>query len=202
MMRIFDVWRLLPQRIALHEPTATAVMSDVHLGYCAARQRQGDAIPSRSVREELAPLIDAAQQNEIRSLLVAGDLFERGFDAALHVAFLNVLHTLKIELIGLTPGNHDRGATSMPLFAEGYDLAGWHIVHGDQAWEGDRVICGHWHPALRRRGRKQPCFLVNGERLILPAFSLDAAGVDVARNPRWRDWRRLAIDGQSIRATK
>jgi metallophosphoesterase superfamily enzyme len=200
-MTLFEQWRLLPQRFAVHEFSATAVIADVHLGYTAARQRLGDAIPWRSVAEEMQPLIDAAQSVDIRALIVAGDLFERGFDASLCQQFLDVLARLDIALLGLIPGNHDRGldqATYMPLFPDGYDLAGWRIVHGDQPRANTPTVMGHWHPAIRLKRRKVPCFLANCHQLILPAFSLDAAGVDVRADPRWRDWDCYAVDGNDV----
>jgi metallophosphoesterase superfamily enzyme len=214
-------WRLLPQRLALHEPSGTAVLADVHLGYCAARQRQGDAIPGRSVAEEIQPLFDAAAQRDIRSIVIAGDLFEAGYDAHLMEQFLDLLDRRRIAFLGLVPGNHDRGVeVGGRVFADGYDLAGWHIVHGDHPvgtsslacpWNnrepagaagtseaGDRLIAGHWHPAVRWQRRKVPSFLSSGQRLILPAFSLDAAGVDIGADSRWRTWRCHAIVGNRV----
>ena len=206
MTRVFDSWRLLPQRIALHEPSATAVIADVHLGYSAARQSQGDAIPNRGVAAEMHPLIEAARNNEIRNLVVAGDLFEKGFEANLVRPFLDVLERLDIQFLGLVPGNHDRGADqaadSIALFADGYDLAGWRIVHGDGPLAESLAIAGHWHPATRWKRRKVPCFLTRRTQLILPAFSLDAAGVHVDADPRWREWNRYAIDGGKVIAVK
>ena len=196
MMRLFGEWRLLPQRFAVHEPSATAVLADVHLGYTAARQRLGDAIPWRTVAEELQPFIDVAQSLDVRALIVAGDLFERGYDASLGQQLLDVLVRLDITLLGLVPGNHDRGidkATNLPLFPDGYDLAGWHIVHGDQPIANTPAVMGHWHPAIRRNRRKLPCFLARDHQLILPAFSLDAAGVDVGKESRWSGWDRYAV---------
>ncbi|MSQ97431.1 MAG: hypothetical protein EXR98_23155 [Gemmataceae bacterium] len=202
MTRVLNDCRLLPHRFALHVPSATAVLADVHLGYSAARQRLGDAVPNRTVAEELLSLHDAAQTNEIRALVVAGDIFEKGFDPLLYQQFIAVLAALDIKLLGLVPGNHDRGidavAQDVPLFAEGYDLAGWRIVHGDQPSAWQRSIAGHWHPAVRFQRRKVPCFLVKDEQLILPAFSLDAAGVDVGADPRWREWQRYAIWGDDV----
>src|ERR1700692_2494309 len=123
MMRLFENWRLLPQRIALHEPTATAVIADVHLGYSAARQRLGDAVPWRSVAEEMGPLGEASKANDIRALVVAGDLFERGIDAEILGQFLQVLDQLHIGFAGLVPGNHDRyaemAAELMPIYSAG-----------------------------------------------------------------------------------
>jgi putative SbcD/Mre11-related phosphoesterase len=197
MMRFCDEWLLLPQRIAVHTPSGTAVIADVHLGYTAARQRQGDAIPSRSVMDEMQPLVAAAMRHDIRALVVAGDLFEAGYDADLHRRFADALERLRINFLGLVPGNHDRGIEQarLTVHVDGYDVAGWRVVHGDRPFETDHVIAGHWHPATRWRGRKVPCFLSHGTRLILPAFSLDAAGSQLP----WREWRRHVIDVLKVR---
>ena len=206
-MRLFDEWLLLPQRFAVHERTATAVLADVHLGYTAARQRLGDAIPARSVDDEMAPLVAATKEFALRRLVVAGDLFERGFDAALLDQFLVVLEQCRIQFLGLVPGNHDRGfekaSRELAIFPDGLDLAGWRVVHGDQPVNAARSVMGHWHPALRRKGRKTPCFLARGMQLVLPAFSLDAAGAEVQRDARWQEWHRFAIaDGQVCSADR
>src|SRR5947209_6392779 len=94
-MRIHDDWLLLPQRLAVHGPSGIAVVADVHLGYRQARRRQGDAVPLSSVAAALAPLASAAQARPLRGLLVAGDLFERGFDPDLYRQFLQVLQKLQ-----------------------------------------------------------------------------------------------------------
>lgn len=228
MMRILDDWLLLPQRFAVHEPSATAVLADVHLGYSAARQRLGDAIPWRSVAEEVSPLVVAAASHDIRAVIVAGDLFESGFDAAIFAQWLDVLDRLKIRFAGLVPGNHDGAQRQSPsakrgkltgkpapslgaralklpsctplanVYPDGYDLAGWRIRHGDEQIDDERSVSGHWHPAVRWKRRKVPCFLARGRRLILPAFSLDGAGVDVRSDARWHDWDCYALHGTKI----
>jgi putative SbcD/Mre11-related phosphoesterase len=202
MIRVLNDWLLLPQRVALHEPSATAVIADVHLGYSAARQRLGDAVPLRSVADEMHLLADAASLHDITSLVVAGDLFERGYDASIYQQFLDVLTDLCITFHVLVPGNHDRGidkaTTPLPLHADGFDLAGWRVVHGDQKSEHSRRIMGHWHPAIRLRRRKLPCFLVRDKSLILPAFSLDAAGADIFGNPELAGWDAFGIERNKV----
>ena len=37
-MRVFTDWELTPDRAAVHLPTRTAVVADLHLGYAEARQ--------------------------------------------------------------------------------------------------------------------------------------------------------------------
>ena len=195
MTRLFEHWLLLPQRLALHEPSATAVLADVHLGYSAARQRLGDAVPGRTVAEELQPLAAAARQHDIRAVIVAGDLFERGYDATLAQDFLDVLDRLNIRMLGLVPGNHDRSidqaANQLPLFPDGIDLAGWRIVHGDQPVEQAKGRDGPLasrHPLATAQGPVLPDARPSGR--FCPAFSLDAAGVNV---PAIRGWRVMGL---------
>ncbi len=203
MTRFCDEWLLLPQRVALHEPSATAVLADVHLGYSQVRQKLGDAVPLRGVEEEMQPLVAAAGGHRIQQLIVAGDLFERGYDDECFRRFQEMLQSLHIRFAGLVPGNHDRGietrAHLMPIWPQGFDLFGWHICHGDQPVESMRALMGHWHPALRVKRRKQPCFMTRGTHLVLPAFSRDAAGVDVRADARWRDWQCHWICGDDVR---
>ncbi|HZZ77046.1 MAG TPA: metallophosphoesterase [Gemmataceae bacterium] len=201
-IRWSEDWLLLPQRFALHVPSATAVLADIHLGYTAARQRLGDAIPSRSVDDEMQPLTQAAAMHDIRALVVAGDLFERRFEPDLWQRWLDLLARLEIWVAGVVPGNHDRGIEAIGsdlLHPAGYALAGWQIVHGDTSTRQARTISGHWHPALRHPRRKVPCFLARGQHLVLPAFSLDAAGMDVDAEPRWRAWQRIAVESIKLR---
>ena len=104
----------------------------------------------------------------------------------------------------LLEGNHDRSLAWMTrtqpveavLGAQGPTLdrellvAGWTIAHGHRPAAGRRLITGHHHPVLRVAGRAAPCFLAAVDRIILPAFSHNAAGLDVftARIPE--TWRR------------
>src|SRR5262249_24855004 len=43
-MRTEDDWLLTAARTAIHRPTATAILSDLHLGYAEARRRNGEAV--------------------------------------------------------------------------------------------------------------------------------------------------------------
>ena len=65
---------------------------------------------------------------------------------------------------------------------------GWTIAHGHRPIPGDRTISGHFHPVLRAEGLAAPCFLAGPDRIILPAFSANAAGCDVLSGPIPADW--------------
>lgn len=197
-VRVLDDWWLTPERAAVHLPTATAVVADLHLGYERARQRRGDAIPTLPLARRLAPLAALCLRCEVRSLAIAGDLFEEGRACAETAQELSAwLAETGIALAGIVPGNHDRGFDGVvglgPVCPDGLTLGPWRIVHGDGPTDGARLVYGHWHPCVRRQGRAMPCFLVGEQSLVLPAYSVDAAGGNVRGVARWRDFRCYAI---------
>jgi metallophosphoesterase superfamily enzyme len=68
-------------------------------------------------------------------------------------------------------------------------VAGWTIAHGHKALAGRRTISGHHHPVFRHDSFAAPCFMVGSRRIVLPAFSANAAGCDVGRAAVPRAWR-------------
>src|SRR5262245_10632239 len=97
-MRIHDEWLLTPQRIAVHEPTSTAVIADLHLGYCEARRQGGDSVPLLGVDDLLAPLHVGMSETGARRLVIAGDLFEKTFVLPIWNQLTRSLATRDIEL--------------------------------------------------------------------------------------------------------
>src|SRR5687767_50141 len=102
-------WILTPQRVAVHRPTATAVVADLHLGYHEARRQGGEAVPVPEMDDCLAPLRAVAAELDVARLVVAGDLFEKRYDPDLFDRFQSCLRDLAITLAAVVPGNHDRG---------------------------------------------------------------------------------------------
>jgi putative SbcD/Mre11-related phosphoesterase len=200
--RVLGEWLLTPERVALHLPTATAVVADPHLGYDEARRRAGEAVPPRSPDEQLTPLGRVLARHGCRRLVVAGDLLEDGRCRDALSAFRSWLTAAGAQLVGLVPGNHDVGvaeAGDFAVCAEGVRLGDWRVVHGDRELPEGPVVQGHEHPWFRWRGRlSAPCYLVGANRLVLPAFSDDAAGVNVRGARRWRDFRCLVIAGDEV----
>jgi putative SbcD/Mre11-related phosphoesterase len=210
-MRVLHDWLLTPERVAVHGPTRTAVVADLHLGYAEARRRRGDAVPSEAVNELLEPLRRVRQQHEVRRLVIAGDLLEDGDCREALAAFVEWVDGSGMDLLAVVPGNHDKDLASLgdaacrlPLRPEGVTVGGWRIVHGEGVLPDAPVVHGHDHPCLRwspksRANRPRftrsrfapntidgPCFLTGPRRLILPAFSKEAAGVNILSVPRWR----------------
>ena len=200
MTQIAD-WLLTPERVAIHRPTATAVVADLHLGYAQARQRRGDAVPVPPLATVLSGLRRAVERTEARRLVIAGDLFEEGrYAAELAPELRRWLDAVGLELIGVAPGNHDRGlaTTDWPWRPDGVELGQWRIVHGDAELPAGAVVHGHVHPCLRWGGQAAPCYLATADRLVLPAFSTDAAGGNVLGDGKWREYRCLTIVGGEV----
>ncbi len=202
-MRVHTDWLLTPQRAAIHLPTATAVIADPHLGYDQVRRRSGEAVPAATLAEALGLLRALFAAQPVRRLVVAGDLLE-GPAARPGIDDLrDELRKAGVEWMALVPGNHDRALKKdggeLPVYPEGVVLGGWRIVHGDGELPTGRLVHGHDHPCLRWDGRLAvPCFLVGPRRLVLPAFSGDAAGVNVLGQRRWKSYRCAAIAGNEV----
>jgi uncharacterized protein len=190
-MRIENEWMLAPQRVAIHLPSATAVVADLHLGYNSARQRRGDALPRASLEGTLAPLQQVLAQHRVKRLVVAGDLVEEELSVELSLKLQRWLAEMQIEAFSLVPGNHDRRGitpgTWVSIAPRGLMLGRWLVVHGDRKLPACPTVSGHLHPALELQGHHHPCFLWKPGRLLLPAYTQDSRGVSQARSPGWCD---------------
>jgi putative SbcD/Mre11-related phosphoesterase len=201
-MIVLDEWLLTAQRAAVHLPSGAAVIADVHLGYGEARRQGGDAVPLGNPADALAPLLPLVERHALRRLVIAGDLFEAGAREELVDALLAWCEEAGLAL-AVVPGNHDRGVSKLgqrlPLYPDGVTLGRWRVVHGDAEVPDGPVVQGHEHPWARWSRRVGgPCFLVSANRLILPAFSRDAAGVNVLGDPRWAQFRCHIIAGERV----
>lgn len=177
----WEGWRLTPEGAAVHESEGVAVVADVHLGYEWARGAGGDMVPAHSLRETLARLESLRERLLFRQLVVAGDLIESPRPCRRTAADLRGLRGwLEERGIALRTlrGNHDP-AMGPPTT----EVGGWTIGHGDRPLPL-RSLLGHHHPALRCAGLTAPCFVADPGFIVLPAFSANAAGLDVT-GPGW-----------------
>ena len=184
-----------PKEAAIHPGERIAVIADVHLGYEWARGAAGDCVPAHSLAETLKKLERLLERSPIDRLVVAGDLVESrrpcGEPSRTSPGWRVGWASGTCGLV-LIEGNHDRSlawmarekgldaVAAVPLLQSHLLVAGWTIAHGHRLVPADRLISGHHHPVLRVSGHSAPCFLVGDGRIILPAFSGNAAGLDVA----------------------
>jgi uncharacterized protein len=196
----FDGWQFTPEGAAIHHAERTAVIADVHLGYEWARGASGDCVVAHSLEETIARLSTLLGRSTVSRLIVAGDLLESARpcpDTARDVARLKSWLADRGVALLVLEGNHDvsfslsarRPSGAPNRLASTCSVAGWTIGHGHQPIPGPQRICGHHHPIFRYRGIAAACFLVGTGRIVLPAFSPNAAGCDVITTALPREWR-------------
>ncbi len=187
--------------------TGTLAVSDLHIGYAWAHRVSGQMMPVSKGEETVPRLVELVNQYRPLELVLLGDIVHRAVSVPALEAELRRL----VEEVGSrttlrwVAGNHDVRLArllqelGLPVELLNEHHAGPHLlVHGDAPAEmaiqhlastrdkGGRVILGHEHPAFVLTDKvassvKCPCFAVNEELLVLPAFSEWAAGGDVRR---------------------
>ncbi len=192
-------WLLSPEGAAIRPEEATAVVADVHLGDEWARGAAGDCIPAHSLAETCGRLERVFARCPIRRLIVAGDLVESARPCARTAADVarlgDWLAGRGVDLV-VTPGNHDRSLAASPrppAIRPTVDVAGWAVQHGDRPRVGDRAVIGHHHPVFRTAAFASPCFVIGPSLLVLPAFSPNAAGLDVAGEATPAAWAEAGL---------
>jgi putative SbcD/Mre11-related phosphoesterase len=197
----FDDWQLTPEGAAIHTGEQTGVVADLHLGYEWARGAAGDCVIAHSLGETLTRLALIFARVAVTRLIVAGDLVESSRPCR---RTRNDVQRLREWLTGrgvslvVLEGNHDiRASAASRLNVLGDTpmlstcvVAGWTIGHGHKPILGERTISGHHHPVLRVQRNVAPCFLVGPGRVVLPAFSANAAGCDVGAVALPDDWQK------------
>jgi metallophosphoesterase superfamily enzyme len=196
----FEDWLLIPEGAAICAAEQTAVIADVHLGYEWARGAAGDCVVAHSLDEAQARLEHLLARAPISRLVVAGDWIES--PRAWRETFADAdrlrdwLAARGVSLLVLE-GNHDRPAprtsftrpAAAPRLPSTCVIAGWTIGHGHKPLGSGRTVSGHHHPVFRHDGTSAPCFMVGHSRIVLPAFSANAAGLDVRTAAIPRAWR-------------
>lgn len=159
------------------------VVSDLHLGKAErwARRRR-TMLPPFETAETLARLEAELATTGARRVLLLGDSFDdRRAAAALDADAL-------ARLVGLTAGrewlwvegNHDPGPLDLPdrHLAEHREGP---LVFRHIATDAAGEISGHYHPkvrlALKGASISRPCFLIDGRRVVMPAFGTYTGGL-------------------------
>jgi putative SbcD/Mre11-related phosphoesterase len=186
-----DGWFLTAEGGAIHWDERVAVIADVHLGYEWARGVSGDCVLAHSLAETQAKLERMLARVRVTRLVVAGDFVESSKPCQRTARDVERLSTWLgergVDLVVLR-GNHDSGL-NRPMSST-HDVGGWTIGHGHVPIAAAKTIFGHVHPAIRAESVAAPCFLVGARTIVLPAFSNNAAGWNVASGaspPECRD---------------
>jgi len=159
-------------------------VSDLHLGKSERMARRGGPIlPPYEARETLTRLADDIGRHAPGTVICLGDSFDDP-DAmrALEPQARDQIATLMAGRRWIwIEGNHDAGPV---------DLGGTHLRQFDHdplvfrhiAVPGATgEVSGHYHPkarlSLRGRALTRPCFLLDANRLILPAYGTYTGGL-------------------------
>jgi len=177
-----EILTLTNQRVLFWEAEEALILSDIHIGKTAHFQQHGIAVPDNILLKDLQRLKALIVNFNPKKILVVGDLFHAEYNQNFDVFIQWMQQFDGLEKI-LIRGNHDRFSTQF------YENLGFHtkkqqaynalvFVHDAvKVSAGKHYISGHIHPGVRikMKGRqylKLPCFQVNPQQLILPAFSL------------------------------
>lgn len=172
------------------------IIADLHLEKASALARTGQMLPPYDTVDTIERLTALAAHWDARKIYALGDSFHdaAGPERLGHAARDALIRLAKRAQIYWVEGNHDADAQIgdyLPgeLYDE-MDVAGLKLVHiAGQAppAPGHGEISGHYHPKYRLRQRGQmlsrPCFLLAGQRIILPAFGTLTGGLDAASAP-------------------
>lgn len=159
-------------------------VSDLHLGKAERMARRGGGLlPPYECAETLGRLDSEIEALSPETVLCLGDSFDDGPA----VESLAEEHRLWIARLMAgrdwiwIAGNHDPAPLSLSgrhlgVYSRG-PLTFRHIAEADsEAGE----ISGHYHPKARVGGVRRPCFLIDRQRMILPAFGTYTGGMDLS----------------------
>ena len=220
------IW-LDARRAIWFEEFSMLAVADLHIGYNWAHRHGGQMLPLHQADDTVARLMNLCEFYKPAQLLLLGDIVHRALPLPqIELELQRLLTELQgstesrptmavFKSVGrdsvepmrlhLILGNHDRfleKLVSAPLQTE-YVRGGYVFVHGHQINErAERVVMGHEHPAISvgdgvATSVKCPCFLISRTTIVLPAFSLWAAG-GVEMPLRQRFERAVAILGDKL----
>ena len=171
---------------ALWWPSAALLcVSDLHFGKSERMARRGGPVlPPYDTADTLARLDAALDATGARRVVCLGDSFD---DLAAGGALAEPHRLWLTRLIAgrdwcWIEGNHDPGPLDLPGTHRATLTVG-PITFRHITEPGARAeVSGHYHPkariALRGASVSRPCFLIDGARVILPAFGTYTGGLD------------------------
>jgi DNA ligase-associated metallophosphoesterase len=162
------------------------IVSDLHLERGAAFARRGMMLPPYDTLITLGLLESVVARHSPRTVVCLGDSFhDRVGAGAMPEVFRSMLSAIMggRDWIWIT-GNHDPDAPAGLGGSTRFEIAIGPFLLRHEPTPGSRrgEIAGHLHPRASvyagRTGAGGPCFVVDGERMVMPAFGAPG-GLDV-----------------------
>ncbi|MEM6562339.1 MAG: ligase-associated DNA damage response endonuclease PdeM [Planctomycetota bacterium] len=174
----------------------TVLIADPHFGKSDVFQHAGVPVPDGNTAADLRRLDDVL--GAATRLIILGDFFhaKASQSNAVHTA-LAAWRERHVELdVTLVLGNHDRHAGRPPM-SLGFEIVhvleqdGLRFAHHPPASPDVPTLCGHLHPAAKLPDYdgsrvRVPCFCVDEDVLVLPAFGSFTGGCVMPTRPNRR----------------
>jgi uncharacterized protein len=169
----------LPSGALFWPDERTLIVSDLHLGKSERMARRGGALlPPYETRETLTRLSDDLDRTGAKSLIALGDSFDdltaaQSLDEADQMLLARLMAGRAWTWV---EGNHDAGS---------HAFGGSHMAEARLGQVTCRHIAsvetpeisGHYHPKARVGGTARPCFLIDAQRIIMPAYGAYTGGL-------------------------
>ena len=187
---------LLPERALWWPARRVLFVADLHLGKAAAYRALGQPVPAGTTRENLDRLSALLRHYTPAELVFLGDFLHAA--EARTASVLSALAQWRDRCVDLrctlVRGNHDRRAGDPPaslgiaIVNEPWLIGPFAACHHPQAHATHPVIAGHVHPVVKLQGRgrehlRLPCFVLDAQKLVLPAFGEFTGGWIVETEP-------------------
>lgn len=187
---------LLPERALWWPARRVLFVADLHLGKAAAYRALGQPVPAGTTRENLDRLSTLLRHHAPTELVFLGDFLHAA--EARTASVLSALAQWRENCADLrctlVRGNHDRRAGDPPaslgiaVVNEPWLIGPFAACHHPQAHATHHVIAGHVHPVVKLQGRgrehlRLPCFVLDSQKLVLPAFGEFTGGWIVDAEP-------------------
>ncbi|MCO8171584.1 ligase-associated DNA damage response endonuclease PdeM [Pseudomonas sp. 21LCFQ02] len=195
---------LLADKALYYPSQQTLLIADAHFGKAAAYRRLGQPVPHGTTDANLRRIDRLLADYPTEQLIFLGDLLHAPQShAPATLAALAEWRQRHVALnICLIRGNHDNRAGDPPgyLRIKVVDapllLGPFALQHEPDPHPTHHVLAGHVHPVftLQGRGRQRlrlPCFVLDEQVSLLPAFGEFTGGYGVQTQPR----RRLFVAG-------
>jgi len=174
----------------------TLIVSDLHIGYEEALNKQGYLVPIFQFEDIFERLKKIIEKVFPKRIIINGDL-KHEFGTISHQEWngvLRLLDFLKDMEIILVKGNHDNILGPIVdkrniKVVERYDIDDISIIHGNKIIENTNkiIIIGHEHPTIsfkERPDEKYKCFLKgkwkSQDLIVIPSL-LSIPGTDIKR---------------------
>jgi uncharacterized protein len=185
---------LLAEKALLLEDFSTLVLSDVHFGKSGHFRKFGIAIPQKVIQHDLFRLLHLIQLYKVNEVIIVGDFFHSNHNSE-HNLVSKFLQDAQHVLFTLVKGNHDILHNNWYVENGIQTIEGVYTKHGidfvhdaadKNTASNNFVISGHIHPTITIEGKgkqsiKLPCFCVQKNEMILPAFGKFTGGYAIKK---------------------